>query len=97
MDVFVCWMGEKAKNFAFNTAEYLRKNAFKCDMLFEEKSMKAQIKVAVRKNAKFMLIIGEDEINNNVFQLKNIQTQEQIEVSKEELIEKLDELILEEI
>lgn len=97
LDVFVCWMGEKAKNFAFNTAEYLRKNAFKCDMLFEEKSMKAQIKVAVRKNAKFMLIIGEDEINNNVFQLKNIQTQEQIEVSKEELIEKLDELILEEI
>ena len=52
--------------------------------------MGAQFKLATRKNAAFALIIGSEEMENNVFGVKNLATQEQVSVSIEELSEYLD-------
>ena len=51
--------------------------------------MKAQIKIALRKNAKYMIIIGEDEVKNEMYQLKNIETQEQVSLNLEDIISRL--------
>ena len=96
LDVFVVWLGKDVESYAYDTLQNLRLNGFKADMNFEEKSFKSQIKIALRKQAKFILIIGEDEVKNNAFGLKNLLNQEQITVTKDELITKLDELCIEE-
>ena len=96
LDVYVVWLGKDIQDKAYEVLQDLRLNGFKADMCFEEKSFKSQIKIALRKEAKFMLIIGEDEVKNKAFGLKNLQTQEQITISKDELINKLDELCIEE-
>ena len=96
LDVFVVWLGKDVESYAYDTLQNLRLNGFKADMNFEEKSFKSQIKIALRKQAKFILIIGEDEVKNNAFGLKNLLNQEQIAVTKDELITKLDELCIEE-
>lgn len=96
LDVFVVWLGKDIESYAYDTLQNLRLNGFKADMNFEEKSFKSQIKIALRKQAKFILIIGEDEVKNNAFGLKNLLNQEQITVTKDELITKLDELCIEE-
>ena len=59
-------------------------------MTFENKGMGAQFKLATRKNAKFALIIGTEEMESNSFNVKNLATQEQVNVNIEELSEYLD-------
>lgn len=86
LDAYIVYLGEKAKDFAFSFAHDIRKNNLKCDINLEDKSMKASIKIALRKNAKYMIVIGEDEINNNLYQMKNLLTQEQVALSKEDII-----------
>ena len=49
-------------------------------------------KRAANKNAKFAIIIGETERNNDSVVVKDLAKQEQITVKLEELIEKFDEL-----
>ena len=48
--------------------------------------MKSQLKAADKSNAQFVLIIGEDEMNTNIFQLKNLKKREQISITTEDLL-----------
>ncbi len=90
LDVFVIHLGEETRDYAFLLTQELRNSGFKADMTFENKGMGAQFKLATRKNAAFALIIGSEEMENNVFGVKNLATQEQVSVSIEELSEYLD-------
>ena len=93
IDLYIIHLGEETKQYSFLLMQELREAFFKVDMCLEEKSIKSQLKLAIRKNAKFALIIGSEEMQKNCFNLKNLNTQEQIEISYENLIDKLDEVI----
>jgi histidyl-tRNA synthetase len=89
IDVYGISIGEEARVEVYHAMEFLRSNGFACDMSFENKSMGASFKIATRKNAKFALIAGEDEIKNGVFQVKDLKKQEQETVNAEDLAEYL--------
>ena len=88
LDAYVVTLGE-VKDKALEIATTLRREGLKIDLGYVNKSMKAQIKIALRKNAKYMIIIGEDEVKNGLYQLKNIETQEQVSLSLEDIISRL--------
>ena len=88
LDAYLVTLGE-VKEKAFEIATQLRRNNIDVDMGFASKSMKAQIKIALRKNAKYIVIIGEDEVKNDLYQLKNLETQEQVSLNVEQIINKL--------
>jgi len=77
----------------FSLAEVLRSNGFIVDSNYEVKSMKSLLKTAVRKNAKFALIIGEDELAKNELTIKNLKTQEQTSVSLDDMIHVLQSMV----
>ena len=67
---------------------YIKKDPFEIvvdkdgvDFDISNKSFKAQLKYANRINARFVCIIGEDEIKNNIGILKNMDTGEQINIT----------------
>lgn len=91
IDAFVIHLGEETKQYAFLLTQELRTSGFKVDMTFENKNMGAQFKLALRKNAKFAIIVGSEEMENNSFNVKNLLTQEQVTVNIEELVDYLDE------
>ena len=93
LDVYLMSLGEENLSKVFSLCQNLRANGFSCDMSYENKSIKSQFKVADRKNSKFALIVGSDEIKNQTVQLKNMKTQEQKEVKIEDLIDVLDQEI----
>lgn len=95
LDIFMIRLGEETKQYSFLLMQELRSAFFKVDMCLEEKSFKSQLKLALRKNAQFALIIGSEEMEKNSFNLKNLKTQEQIEVSYEDLINVLEEKLME--
>ena len=58
-------------------------------MDYAGRSMKAQMKQANKANARFALIIGEDEVKESCVMLKDMEKSEQQKVSFDAIIEKL--------
>ena len=59
----------------------------KVNVIFENKKFKKMMEYANKINAKFAIIIGDDELQNNTFTLKNMITGEQQTISSIALIE----------
>lgn len=92
LDAYVINLNED-KDYALSIAKDIRENGFSCEMDYYNRSLKAQFKSTERKNARFIVIIGEDEVKNNCVTLKDSLTQAQESVNKDELIERMDRLM----
>ena len=88
-DAFVVALGEEAQGAAFKLLTKLRQAGLKAGMDYAGRSMKAQMKQANKANARFALIIGEDEVKEACVQLKDMEKSEQEKVSFDNIIEKL--------
>ena len=89
IEIYVMPMGEVAKPLAMQTAAALRISGYRVDMCFEEAKLGNMFKRAERKGARFAVIIGENEVNNQEVIIKNLATTEQKSVPVSELIEKI--------
>jgi histidyl-tRNA synthetase len=89
VDAFVVALGDEAQAVAFSLLAKLRTAGISAGMDFTGRSMKAQMKQANKANARFVLILGEDEVKESVVTLKNMQTSEQQKVAIEEIINTL--------
>ena len=65
------------KDYALRLIEELRDNGFVAEMDYYGRSLKAQFKSSDRKKARFVLIIGEDEIKEGKVSLKDMVKGEQ--------------------
>ena len=88
-DAFVVALGEEAQGAAFKLLTKLRQAGLKAGMDYAGRSMKAQMKQANKANARFALIIGEDEVKEACVQLKDMAKSEQEKVSFDNIVEKL--------
>ncbi|MEG2487565.1 His/Gly/Thr/Pro-type tRNA ligase C-terminal domain-containing protein, partial [Anaerorhabdus sp.] len=73
-----------------------RSAGFITDFNIQERSMKSQFKSVDRKQAKVCIIVGEDEVKNNQVNLKHIESQTQVTISIDEIIDTLDHYLNEE-
>lgn len=71
---------------AIEIATELRNNGINCQVYTNQDKIKKQFNFANRNNIPYVIVIGEDEIANNVVSLKNMETGEQVTVSLEEAI-----------
>ena len=88
-DVFIVALGDTVQAKAFEILANLRRGGFKAAMDFAGRSMKAQMKQANKANAKFTIILGEDELQANSVVLKNMNESTQETISIDELLNKL--------
>ena len=70
-------------------ASTLRENGIKAQVDFENKKIAKKFKYADKLNVKYVIVIGEDEIKNNVVTLKNMLTGEQDTLKLEDVIIKI--------
>ena len=76
-------------NRALEVAAMFRNAGINTDVYLEEKKIKAKFKYADKLQIPYVAIIGEEEEQNGTVSLKNMQTGEQVQVSIDEAIEKL--------
>ncbi len=67
----------------------LRESGIKADCLYENKSFKSKMKEANKRQIKYVLIVGEDEVKTKEYTLKNMQNSEQEKLTLEKVIEKI--------
>ena len=73
-DVYLVNVGEQAEKAAFALAEQLRSASIQVILHANGGSFKSQMKKADRSQAKFALILGDDEVAKNEVTLKAMQT-----------------------
>lgn len=85
--VFVAGLGEAGHEAAVKTVFGLRVGGVAADMDYTGRSLKAQMKIADKLGARFVVILGEDEIAQGVAALRDMSTSEQQTVPLGELAE----------
>lgn len=91
IDLYVVPLGEKAEEYAQKLVFRLRKAGLNTETDHMGRGLKSQMKYANKIGARNTLVIGDQEIDAGVFQIKDMQTGEQTSVKAEE-IEKYFEL-----
>lgn len=91
--VFVVALGEQAQKEAFRITNTLRNAYVKAEMEGSGKSMKSQMKYANKINAKYVIIIGDNELAEGTVILKYMDTSEQETVSLAEITNRITELV----
>ena len=84
LDIFVIAFKETEKE-VLKVMQELRALNISCDCDFSVKSIKNQFKSANKRNSKFALILGEDELKRNSCKLKNMDTSEEKEIPLNEI------------
>ena len=88
-DFYLVSLGEEAQNLAFAIAHQLRAVGLYVEREFEGGSLKSQMRKANKLASRFALIVGDNEIKNQRYVLKNMDGGEQWEVSAKALAEEV--------
>ena len=89
LDAYVIAMDEAYQSKAFLLTQQLRQAGLSADINFSGGSMKSQMNKANKANARFALILGEEEMKNKTVTIKNMQTSSQEAVSWDQVVERL--------
>ncbi|MFQ5720907.1 MAG: histidine--tRNA ligase [Candidatus Aminicenantales bacterium] len=84
--LYVAYLGEEAKRQAMVAVRKLRQKGIECLMEYKERSLKSQLTRANKLEASWVLIVGEDELRKQKFQLKDMSTGLQQEVNLDNLL-----------
>ena len=91
--VFVVALGDAAKVEAFKICQALHDEYITVEMDGQGKSMKAQLKYANKINAKYVIILGDDELARKEAIIRFMDTSEQETVSLDTVAERITSLV----
>ncbi|WHY60822.1 histidine--tRNA ligase [Cytobacillus firmus] len=88
IDCYLVSLGEEAKDYTVGLLQKLRMAGYSAERDYLDRKIKAQFKAADRSNAKFVAVLGEDELIANKINVKSMESGEQTEVELDSFIEK---------
>ncbi len=90
LDVFLAPLGDKARAEGLAWLQKIRATGLSAEMDLLGRSIKAQMREANRQNTRFVLILGENELEKQEFAVKLMDKGEQINVPFETIIDFLE-------
>ena len=95
LDCYIIPVEQEQKEFSFALLSALRILGIKSEIDYLNRSIKSNFKQAEKLKSKFVIIIGESELNEGYLTIKNMKTKEEEQVANEMVInylfEKLDD------
>lgn len=92
IDVFIVSLGEEAKDYSVGLLQKLRNAGFSAERDYLDRKIKAQFKAADRIQAKYVAVLGEDELKANQINIKSMDSGEQQQVDLDSVIGYLKEI-----
>ncbi|MDO4662360.1 MAG: histidine--tRNA ligase [Tissierellia bacterium] len=89
LDVLLIPMKEEYNFYLIELLNKLRDKEIKSDIYLEDSKMKKKFNYADKINAKYVIIVGDDEFNLKKYSLRDMKTGSQETLELEELVEKL--------
>jgi len=89
-DVALIAIGEQAARRAMTLARELRARPFRVEMMSPERRIKALLQRADKIGARFVAILGDDELARGIVQLRDLRLSRQSEVAQTALVDTLE-------
>jgi histidyl-tRNA synthetase len=86
---FIAGLGEQPHVNAFLLVQQLRGRGFEAEMDYEGRSLKSQMRRADKSGARYVLILGEDELMRGQIQLRDMLTKTQRVLPLKDLVESI--------
>lgn len=86
LDIYVVAMGDEAKLKSAELISSFRAKGISCDMDYIDRKMKAQMKSADRLKAKFVIVIGESELEESAVNVKEMESGNQEKIAFHDLV-----------
>lgn len=87
IEIFIINLGEQARKEGFRLMQSLRAKEISCDMDYEDKSLKGQMRKANDLGVKYAAILGDDELKKQIITLKDMHSGKQEEISLGRFVE----------
>ncbi len=87
--IFFAALGQAAYRESYKIMRGLREKGIACEIDYQDKSLKAQMRVANKMRAKFAVLLGEKELKKGIIILRNMETKEQKEIKLEDAYSQL--------
>ena len=78
--LYIVWIGDKARDWAFSTLHRLRRAGLQVEMEAEARSMKSQMRRADKLKAVSVLIVGENELTRGSAALRDMASKQQQDI-----------------
>ena len=92
--LFIAALGEEPFKEAYRIINQLHLDGIRAELDYEGKSLKSQMRRVDKLKARYVLILGEDELKRGKAALRNMETKSQEEISIDKLLEILKSKIL---
>jgi histidyl-tRNA synthetase len=89
LDVYIVTLGDEARKWALKHLPKLRDAGLSASMDYIGRSIKAQMKDADRENARHTIIVGDHELNEGKFTLRDMKASEEEAYPFDEILAKL--------
>lgn len=90
IDVYLLYVSETEKETAAYLAQDLRLNGIICETDLLNKSLKSQFKSVDRFNAKYLIVLNDEDLAKDEVVLKDVQTKEEERIKINDLVDHLD-------
>jgi histidyl-tRNA synthetase len=84
--LFIAALGQEPSEEAYRIINQLRLEGIRAELDYEGKSLKSQMRRADKLKARYVLILGEDELKRGKAVLRNMETKSQEEVSISDIL-----------
>ncbi|MEX0945356.1 MAG: histidine--tRNA ligase [Balneolaceae bacterium] len=92
VDIYIVTLGDKARKWGLSQLPKFRANGYSATMDYMGRSMKAQMKDANRENARFAIIVGDNELNEGKFTFRNMNASEENLLTFDDILKKLNKI-----
>ena len=89
VEVYIAVLGDEAMPVAFQLAQRLRVGHIRTELEHTGRSLKAQMKTANKLDARYVVILGEDEIREETATIRDMETGDQRSIAFDQLVEEL--------
>lgn len=93
-DIYFVGLGDKARTYGVKLVHDLRKQGYRTLFDLMRRSMKAQMREANKSGARIVLILGDQELENNQIQVKNLTDSQQMTIGLNKLKQHLQKMDL---
>jgi len=88
-DVYVVWVGERARDWAFPLVHRLRRGGLKIELEGDPRSLKSQMRRADKLRATSALIVGDDELIREKVLVRDMVKKQQQEINLKDIEKEL--------
>jgi histidyl-tRNA synthetase len=87
LSLYLVPLGEEARKFAIELLMNLRNQGIRCDMAFGERGLKGAMKSGDKSGAKYLAVLGEDEISSGQVEIKHMSDGAVVSVRLSEIVD----------